>query len=177
MVGWAFVTMSQYLQAFRWLSDWQSRSETDSDDLLHVALALRHFRRDDEARAASRRAVEMSFTSDMWRHHAWLAFDEACEANSARARQHLAQFPPQLDVNYYSFLRGLTLAMLRVQEASPGDSAALRDAKRMIAAAVRTIQWRRIPELASARLRAIRRIARDDGRLLTRVWSVAARLG
>lgn len=160
-VGYAFVTLQQYSPGLVWMADWSQRPDLQPWMLLNLIISLRHFRREAEALAVSRRAVTLKPDHTTPQHQLWLALDAAVRGELPQADAIVGEIREHELVDYTKGLLALVRAVSAVQSALPAER------QRVLKEQLRTLAVRqsstsphgavlRDPVLFHARQRALR---------------------
>jgi hypothetical protein len=181
IVGYALTSIERHRAAAEWLRDWPDRRDAQPWMLINLVIALRALRRDDQANAVSRHALQLEADYTTASHAIWLALDELLKIDgdgSAAAARLDGLDPARFDqTNQYLF----KLARLLVQraQAQPAERASVRRAtSRDLASMTRTsfIPAEDHGAVLHAYNRAVRRMARDHGPVAGLLWKLARQL-
>jgi hypothetical protein len=161
------------VRAMMWLRGWRKRAELAPWMLYEVAQSARAVGLRGPMRDASRRALAAGVDQSTPLHHAWLAFDEACQGRTSSAEEHLKQAQAgQLDAVSRGMcaLAEVLLIMPRAKGQNRRDAydqACVRLGR--LAAGIPSLAW--TPAARDVR-RTERRLAWDGRAPLDLLWSV-----
>jgi Flp pilus assembly protein TadD len=170
--SYALVTLQQFAAAVRWLDDWESRADAQPWMLFNLAYALHALGRHQEARAISLRAVTLHGDGTTARHHLCLAWDDAVRGDSEMAARRLGDLPDKDGSTFFTVLRALVNAMVRVAKAASDERANVYAQERRI---LRQPQWEALwndPALRRMAKEGIRKMAGVGGKGPFRVGSI-----
>lgn len=165
--GAALFEIRGYRACAEWMADWRERSDAEGWALLNLALALRHLRREPEAREVSRAALELPPDSSTVAHRTWLAFDTLLAGAATGAE--LRELRSEEAGSYYRFLQALALA-LALRAEKPGDFSAMR--RQVGAARAAQPNWWRDVLLRRAMDATVVEIARSVNTPAAHLWAL-----
>jgi tetratricopeptide (TPR) repeat protein len=136
-IGMALVRTGQYDKALPWQALWREFADVQPWMLVNVVEALRAAGRDDEAREASRAALEKPETPSHPYHRLWLAGDAVLAGDAAAARDYLQKCGDAQVGDHYQFQKALIECALEMHDAARDrtTSAAFSTVRRKLAAA------------------------------------------
>jgi tetratricopeptide (TPR) repeat protein len=170
--SYALVTLQQFAEAVRWLSDWESRADAQPWMLFNLAYALHALGRHQDAHAVSSRAVTLHGDGTTARHYLCLAWDDAVRGDYETAARRLGDLPDKDGSPFFTVLRALVNAMVRVAKAAPDERANVYAQERRI---LRQPQWEALwndPALRRMAKEGIRKMAGVGGKGPFRVGSI-----
>jgi hypothetical protein len=170
--SYALVTLQQFDAAVRWLSDWESRADAQPWMLFNLAYALHALGRHREGQAVSLRAITLHGDDTTVRHHLCLAWDDAVRGDFEMAARRLGDLPDKDGAPFFTALRALVNAMVRVAKAAPDERANVYEQERRI---LRQPQWEALwndPALRRMAKEGIRKMAATAKKGPFRVGSV-----
>jgi hypothetical protein len=165
--GRALYQIGDYRECADWMGDWAEREDPESWMLLHLVLALRHLRREPEAREVGAAALELPEDTGTLSHVIWLAFDE--QLAGGEWDEELFQMDVSEAGSFYICLHSLVRALM-LQRDLPASFAKIRS----LVASARSAQpgWWRDALLSRAVDATVMRIADEAATPWARLWSL-----
>jgi hypothetical protein len=176
-VGYGLIRLKAYAKAARWMGDWQQRQDAEPWMLLNAALAHRYRRQSLLARQASMRALQRPEDATTILHIVWLTVEDILCSASFETGSNTWPLVKSAELStYYGFLRLLVEALGEVQRPGPEERRTRFSTARYLLAQARALmpRYEKDRVLSDAYYRAVQLIARADGGLAARLWSLNA---
>ena len=174
-VGWAWTAVRDWKQACRWNATWRDHPQAEPWMLVNVTESFRARKRDAEAIEVSQHAVSIQTGHGHHLHHLWLASDRLLAGDVQDAATHFAAHlgVEELDRDY-QFLCDVVEVGLEAAQTDPVPERSaflvLRQRLNQLANAYRYMEVE--PARARTYLRIARYVARCEGALTAKLWSL-----